>query len=92
MGLLVTAGGILNTTHYSALGKSPFEVLYGRLPRHFGFQQGSQTGSTDLDAWLQERANMLPLIRQHLELAQGRMKHQADKKWSEWAFEVGEMV
>lgn len=26
-----------NTTHHSALGRSPFEVLFGRTPRHFGW-------------------------------------------------------
>jgi hypothetical protein len=81
-----------NTSHHSALGRSPFEVLYGRKPRHFGFQQGDSAGNTDLDAWLRERALVLPVIRQHLERAQMRMKKQADKKRLERSFNVGDMV
>ncbi|KAK1652704.1 hypothetical protein QYE76_070509 [Lolium multiflorum] len=81
-----------NTSLHSALGKSPFEVLYGRQPRHFGFQNTEPTGNLDLDVWLKERAEMLPVIRQHLERAQARMKSQADKKRSERSFKVGEWV
>jgi hypothetical protein len=81
-----------NTSFRSALGRSPFEVLYGRKPRHFGFQQAEATGHTELDVWLKERADLLPLIRHHLERAQRRMKAQADKKRLERSFQVGEWV
>jgi hypothetical protein len=81
-----------NTSFHSALGRSPFEVLYGRQPRHFGFQQTEPTGHTDLDEWLTERAAMMPVIRQHLERAQRRMKHQADKKREERSFQIGDWV
>ena len=81
-----------NTSYHSALGRSSFEVLYGRKPRHFGFQQGDPSGSAELDTWLRERALVLPVIRQHLERAQLRMKRQADKKRLEREFQVGELV
>jgi hypothetical protein len=81
-----------NTSYHSALGRSPFEVLYGRKPRHFGFQQGDSAGSSELDGWLRERALIIPVIRQHLERAHARMKRQADKKRLERSFEVGDMV
>jgi hypothetical protein len=52
---------------HSALGRSPFEVLYGRKPHHFEFHAGSPTGHTELDEWLQNRVAMMPVIRQHME-------------------------
>jgi hypothetical protein len=58
-----------NTSFHSALGRSPFEVLYGRQPHHFGSEQPEPTINADLDEWLRERADMLPVIRQHLEHA-----------------------
>jgi hypothetical protein len=81
-----------NTSFHSALGRSPFEVLYGRKPRHFAFQRAEPNGHTELDEWLRERAEMLPVIRQHLERAQRRMKQQADKKRMERSFAVGDWV
>ena len=54
--------------HY-ALGKSPFEMLYGRKPHHFGMNVGENPGNTDLAQWLQERAAMIPVMKHHLERA-----------------------
>jgi hypothetical protein len=51
------------TAHHSALGKSPFEVLYGWQPRYFAVQLESLPGQTDVETWLQELSYMLPLIR-----------------------------
>lgn len=35
-----------NTSHHSSIGKSPFEALYGYVPRHFGVQVPNSS-STD---------------------------------------------
>lgn len=75
-----------NTTFHSNLGRSPFEVLYGRTPRHFAVENASLPGHTDVEQWLQERASLVPIIKHHLERAQARMKSQADKKRSERQF------
>ena len=81
-----------NTSWHSALGKSPFFVLYGHEPRHWGIEAASATPVSDLNTWLSEREEMQALIRQHLLRAQTRMKHQADKNRSERSFEIGDSV
>ena len=69
-----------NTNWHSSLGKSPFEVLYGRHPRYFGVTASSSIASPDVETWLRERALVLASVRQHLLRMQQRMKSQADKK------------
>jgi hypothetical protein len=81
-----------NTSYQSALGYSPFEVLYGHKPRHFGIQIDDSCRVQHLDAWLHERALMTDIIKQHLVRAQHRMKLQADKKRSDLSFQVGDKV
>lgn len=82
-----------NTSGHSALdGKSPFEVLYGHPPRHFGLSSADACTVSDLKSWLQDRAVVLSLLQHHLERVRARMKHQADKKRSERSFQVGDSV
>lgn len=81
-----------NMCTHSALGASPFEVLYGHRPRHFGISDASAVTMTDLKSWVQERELMQRLIKQHLLRAQDRMKKQADKKRSERVFAVNDWV
>ena len=75
-----------NTNWHSALGRSPFEVLYGYAPRHFGVATSSDTNITDLATLLSDRALMSEVIRQHLNCAKQRMKKQADEHRSERQF------
>ena len=81
-----------NTTVHSALGVTPFEVLYGHAPRHFGIDVIESCAIPDLKQWLLQREQMVGLVRQHLLRQQQRMKAQADKHRSERQFEVGEFV
>ena len=81
-----------NTSFHSALQRSPFEVLYGHPPRHFGISASSVSAYVDVDAMMAERATMLDAVRQHLNRAQQRMKRQADKRRSERSFNVGDYV
>ena len=74
-----------NTPFHSALGCTPFEVLYGYPPRTLGLIV-NDCASADLEAWFKERATMGDVIRQHLLYAHQRMKHQADKNHSERSF------
>lgn len=80
-----------NTSPHSALGRSPFEVLYGRKPRSLGLSLDIAIPAT-LSEWIQERTAMQALVRQHLIRAQDRMKKQADKNRSERSFVVGDWV
>lgn len=81
-----------NTAYHSALERSPFEVLYGHPPRHFGVSSTAECAVPDLDKWLKERAVISSLLRQHLLRAQQRMKFQADKKRSDREFATGDWV
>jgi hypothetical protein len=81
-----------NSNWHSSLGKSPFEVLYGRKPRYFGLTASDSISSTDVSVWLQDRALILASVRQHLLRMQQRMKHQADKNRVERSFSVGDEV
>lgn len=81
-----------NTTFHSALGRTPFEVIYGTLPREFGVTQVDECTVPDLAAWLHEREVMLELLQQQLKHAQDRMKKQADKKRTDREFEVDDWV
>jgi hypothetical protein len=81
-----------NTNFHSALGKSPFEVLYGHPPGHFGIEGVEHCAIPDLEEWLKERKTMNFLLQQQLLRAQQRMKLQADKHRTERSFEVGEKV
>jgi transposase InsO family protein len=81
-----------NTSWHSALTYSPFEVLYGYSPRHFGVDVLSACPVPSLSDWIQEKAIMTDLIQQHLKRAQHRMKQQADKNRVERQFSVGDLV
>jgi hypothetical protein len=88
---LPTAEFWYNTSFHSALGCSPFEVLYGRKPRSLGISV-DDTVPASLSDWLQERSHMQDLIHQHLIRSQQRMKRQADKNRTERSFAVGDWV
>jgi transposase InsO family protein len=79
-----------NTSAHSALGRTPFEVLYGYPPRHLGVDISAAAPVPDLQKWLEERELMHSLIRQHLQRAEDRMRRQANKHRSERSFSVGD--
>jgi hypothetical protein len=88
---LPTAEYWYNTSFHSALGSSPFEVLYGRKPCSLGIEVTPIVPGT-LSYWLLERSMMQHLVHQHLVRTQNRMQHLADKGRSERSFEVGDWV
>lgn len=89
---LPLAGFWYNTTLHSALGRSPFEVLYGHPPRMLGITPETACDVPFLDTWLKDRASLTQVIQMQLLRAQHRMKQQADKNRSEREFNVGDLV
>nr|XP_040244229.1 uncharacterized protein LOC120963603 [Aegilops tauschii subsp. strangulata] len=77
---------------FSWKGCTPFEVIYGHLPREFAFTQVEESSVPDLSAWLQERAVMMDHLQQQLKHAQDRMKKQPDKHRTDRSFEVGDLL
>lgn len=64
-----------NTSKHSALGRSPFELLYGHTPNHFGITDRDASPVPDVASLVAEGKTMLAAVRQHLLCAQQRMKH-----------------
>lgn len=80
-----------NTSFHSAIQSSPFEVLYGHTPNHFGISP-MDCIVPDIASWLSERKLMQQLVQQHLNRAKQQMKHFADKHRSFREFAVGDWV
>jgi hypothetical protein len=81
-----------DTSFQSALGHTPFEVLYGQTPQHFGVTNLQECTVPGLRSWLWERNLLTQLIQQQLLCAQQRMKAQGDSHRSEREFQVGDVV
>lgn len=81
-----------NTSHHSTLNSSPFVVLYGHEPRHWGIEPLGAVCVSNLETWLAERRLVHDLLRQHLLRAQQIMKKQVDKNRTFREFTVGDMV
>lgn len=52
-----------NTNWHSSLGKSPFEVIYGRQPRYFGITASSNIAPDDIQQWLADRQLVISSVR-----------------------------
>jgi hypothetical protein len=55
-----------NTCFHSALGLSPFEVLYGHTPRHFGILNDAQFYAPIIEQWLLERKLLQDVVKHQL--------------------------
>lgn len=81
-----------NSSHHSAIDRSPFEVLMVILHGIFGFDLADSCEVPDLVEYMSKRQVTQQLVHQHLLRTQRRMKHQADKHRSERSFAVGDWV
>ena len=51
-----------NTSYHTALGRTPFEVLYGHAPRHFGIYDLNACSVPDQESWLKDRQEFTTLL------------------------------
>lgn len=80
-----------NSSYQSTVHKTPFEVVYGYQPSHFGISM-EDCVVPDLAEWLSDRKFMHHLIQQHLHRAQQQMKFYADKNRSFREFQLQDWV
>lgn len=89
---LAWAKWCFNTSYHTSSRFSPFELVYGYPPPHMvPYEVGSITIDS-VEQSLIKRDKVLAVLKCNLELAQNRMKFQADKKRSEKQFTVGDLV
>jgi hypothetical protein len=81
-----------NTCYHSALNHTPFEILYGHPPSHFGIDPEHDCVIAELDDWLKQRHSITALLHQQLLRVQQKMKTQADKHRVDRQFAVGDLV
>lgn len=79
------------TCFHSAIGRSPFEALYGYPPRLLAVDP-SAVSHPEVTIWASDRQWMDQLLQHHLNRAKHRMKKQSDQNKSERSFSVGDFV
>ncbi|KAJ0980791.1 hypothetical protein J5N97_009046 [Dioscorea zingiberensis] len=81
-----------NTNYHTAIKMTPFQALYGIPPPvHIPyFPKDSHMISVNTD--LQDREATIRILKRHLQLAQERMRIQANKRRTDRKFEEGDMV
>ena len=81
-----------NTTFHVSIGRTPFEVVYGRQPPSIIRFLSNETKVAAVALELSERDEALNQLKAHLLRAQQQMKTYSDKKRREVKFKVGEWV
>jgi hypothetical protein len=81
-----------NASHHSSTGFTPFEAVYGYAhPTLLSYVPGTSANPA-VDTQPRDRTSVLTLLKEHLQQAQNRMKHQVDKHRSECHLEIGDWV
>ena len=81
-----------NTAFHKAIKMTPFEAVYGYSPPSIETYVRGTTNAHHVEQELLTRDRILRLLQENLSIAQARTKAQADKRHSEWSFEVGDFV
>jgi hypothetical protein len=81
-----------NTAFHSAIKMTPFEALYGRKPPTLLDYVGGQTNITDLDTTLQQRQEILDILKANLKRSRQQMETQANKSRRDCTFNCGDLV
>lgn len=81
-----------NSNYHTSAKTTPYQIVYGQLaPLHTPYITGDSLVE-DVDRSLQTREAAIKMLQFHLQRAQQRMKHLADKKRSDREFYVGDLV
>jgi hypothetical protein len=78
-----------NTNHHSATGFTPFEALYGYPPPTLLSYVPGTAANMAVDSQLRDRTATISLLKEHLHLAQNRMKIHADRHRTERVLRKG---
>ncbi|MCH82296.1 hypothetical protein A2U01_0003098 [Trifolium medium] len=81
-----------NTTYHVSIGKTPFEVVYGRQAPTLVRFLSNETKVAAVALELSERDEALNQLKLHLKKAQEQMVVYANKKRRDLSFEIGEWV
>lgn len=81
-----------NTTVHSAIQMPPFKALYGRNPPSLPDYIPGSASVPSLDLSLQNRQEILQLLKNNLTKSRKQMEEQANKKRRDFTFFVGDMV
>jgi hypothetical protein len=81
-----------NTSYHSSTGKTPFEVVYGRLPPTLLSYIPRTAKVEAVEHALLQRDQLLKEVRFKLQLAQNRMKQIYDRGHQERSFQPGDFV
>ena len=71
---------------------SPFQAIYGRTPPALIYNGDRETPNSTLDEQLKERDVALGALKDHLRIAQEKMKSYANMKGRHVEFKEGDMV
>ncbi|KAA0062856.1 Transposon Ty3-G Gag-Pol polyprotein [Cucumis melo var. makuwa] len=81
-----------NTAYQRSLEVSPFQTVYGRTPPPLVFYRDHNTTNSQLGDQLKQRNIALGTLKEHLRVAQDKMKTYADLKRRHVEFVEGDMV
>lgn len=81
-----------NSTFHVSTGVTPYEALYGQTPPNLMYYAPGGTAVAATEVLLKDRTTILKLLKEHLVIAQHRMKQLADTHRTERIFEVGDWV
>ncbi|PNX95310.1 hypothetical protein L195_g018500 [Trifolium pratense] len=81
-----------NTTYHISIGKTPFEVVYGRQAPNIVRFSSNETKVAAVALELTERDEALNQLKLHLQKAQAQMMAYANKKRRDLCFDIGEWV
>lgn len=71
---------------------TPYEAVYGCPPPNLLDYMKDTSSVLDEDTLLSNRTQALQDLKINLQRAQAKMKNQADSKWSDVSFDVGDWV